>query len=448
MEELFLYFTFVYDWVNILQLLAVSVSVVIVLSPVTFTKKGILLLVAEIASVFVGETLLNWMLFYLSHYVPFFAGINFPLAHFIAIAVYAAAFSRYNVKSRIVLAATVFVTAIAMAELGTQCMRCFASGGEATKAFAVASDLLIVAFAVLICARSIHVYDNIPAISVGIILVVAVASSATIIWIEELSIKHSMTADLTTCMLLLYVYLVTVSVYIVTYHHCTEHNAKLVLEVDKKLMEADIEMLSLSEQIAEDMKELRHDIKNQYLVMDVMLKEKRYSDVEEYFRNMKDDFAAFPHFTDCGNKSINSIMNLETLKAASKRVQIISKINVPETLPVTANDLCRIFVNHIDNALEAAEKTKGDRLVDLNVHVQNEYLYISVTNPISEDTDRSAALGLNTTKSDFKNHGYGHRIVKKIVDKYNGYINYSIEGDEFIAEALLDLKTEAKNETN
>lgn len=80
--------------------------------------------------------------------------------------------------------------------------------------------------------------------------------------------------------------------------------------------------------------------------------------------------------------------------------------------------------------------------------MQNDYLYISVTNPIADSVDREAALNLNTTKSDYKNHGYGHRIVKKIVDKYNGYINYSIEGDEFIAEAMLDIKTEAKHDTN
>lgn len=448
MEELFLYFTFVYDWINVLQLIAVSFSVVLVLGRISFTRKGVCLFVGNVVLVFAVETFLNWMLFYISHFISFLTGINFPLAHLITIALYACFVSRYNSRSRIVLAATVFVTAIAMAELGTQCMRYFAFGGNASKLFAVAADLLIIAFAVVISLRSIHNYENIPKISVGIILTVAIASTAVIVGAEIMSVGSHMESNLSTCLILLYVYLVTVSVYIVTYHHCTEHNAKMMLEVDKKLMQADIKMLSLSEQIAEDMRELRHDIKNQYLVMDVMLKEKRYDDMQEYFRNMKNDFAAFPHFTDCGNKDINSIMNMETLKASSKGIQIISKINVPAELPVSVNDLCRIFVNLLDNALEATEKTDGDRIVDLNVHVQNEYLYISVTNPVSENVDRMAALGLNTTKSDYKNHGYGHRIVKKIVDKYHGYINYSIENDEFIAEALIDLKTEAVNEAN
>lgn len=40
MEDLFLYFTFVYDWVNVLQLLAVSLSIVFVLSPCSFGRRG------------------------------------------------------------------------------------------------------------------------------------------------------------------------------------------------------------------------------------------------------------------------------------------------------------------------------------------------------------------------------------------------------------------------
>lgn len=450
MEQLFLYFTFVYDWAHVLQLLAVSFSVVFVLSPFSMGERGrgLLLFCAQVACVFAAETLLNWMLFYLSHFLSFLSGINFPLAHLVAIAVYAAFVSRYGVKSRIILAATVFVTAIATAELGTQMMRLLASAGGVSNVFAPAADVLIVLFAVLTHIYSVRAYDSIPAISVALALAAAVASAAVVVGVEIGAVRNALETSPSICLILFYVYLVTVVVYIVIYCHCTEHDKKVVLEVDKKLLEADIKMLSLSDRIAEGMKELRHDIKNQYLVMGVMLKEKRYDEAERYFRGMQDEFAAFPHFTDCGNAAVNSIMNMETLKAASKRVQILSKISVPAQLPVAVNDLCRIFVNLLDNALEAAEKTEGDRIVDLNVRVQNDYLYISVVNPLPAGADRTAALGLNTTKQDARAHGYGHKIVQKIVDKYNGYIHYAIEGNEFIAEALLDLKTESEHETN
>lgn len=49
-------------------------------------------------------------------------------------------------------------------------------------------------------------------------------------------------------------------------------------------------------------------------------------------------------------------------------------------------------------------------------------------------------LKMNTAKDDAVNHGYGHKIVKRIVEKYNGYVHYTIVENEFVAEVMLELK--------
>ena len=51
---------------------------------------------------------------------------------------------------------------------------------------------------------------------------------------------------------------------------------------------------------------------------------------------------------------------------------------------------------------------------------------------------------MNTEKDDTIDHGFGHRIVKKIANKYNGHVNYSIEDETFFAEVMLDLKYDMK----
>ena len=53
--------------------------------------------------------------------------------------------------------------------------------------------------------------------------------------------------------------------------------------------------------------------------------------------------------------------------------------------------------------------------------------------------DRESLLKMNTVKDDAVNHGYGHKIVKRIVDKYNGYVNYTVVENEFVAEVMLDM---------
>ena len=76
--------------------------------------------------------------------------------------------------------------------------------------------------------------------------------------------------------------------------------------------------------------------------------------------------------------------------------------------------------------------------MDIKIGNRGDYLYICVQNEIRDDVDRENLLKMNTVKDDAVNHGYGHKIVKRIVEKYNGYVNYTVVENEFVAEVMLD----------
>ena len=64
------------------------------------------------------------------------------------------------------------------------------------------------------------------------------------------------------------------------YIHCKVRKEKTTLEVQNKLLEADKQMLVISGQAIEEMRALRHDMKNQHKVMELMLSENRYDDLK------------------------------------------------------------------------------------------------------------------------------------------------------------------------
>lgn len=139
---------------------------------------------------------------------------------------------------------------------------------------------------------------------------------------------------------------------------------------------------------------------------------------------------------------IDSVINMEVLKATANNVAINHRINVPSELGIEASDLCRILSNLIDNAIEGVLRTDLNEFgVDCIIEARSEYLYICVQNAINADEDTQKLLRLNTVKTDYKNHGYGHKIIKRIVEKYKGHIKYSVEDGFFIAEAILEIKT-------
>ena len=123
------FFTIVYDYSFAIQLMAVSFSVVFLLRQFEKSRRGVLICLAHISVVFVAETVVNLLMFMLSSLLRGMQGINFPLSHFIIVALYTTFFSKYPVRNRLVLASTIFASAILLSELGAQIMRIYSVGG-------------------------------------------------------------------------------------------------------------------------------------------------------------------------------------------------------------------------------------------------------------------------------------------------------------------------------
>ena len=441
MKEFTDFFTIVYYYSFAIQLMAISFSLVLLLRTVELNLRGILVFLAHFAAVFAAETLINALVFMLSAAVEELHGINFPLSHLLVVVPYAVFFCRYPVRNRLVLSGTIYATVILLCELGAQIVRLCGGMGGMSPYLTIPAYAFIVAFAVLMKKLSLNEYYEIPIHSAVLVTVINVA--AMVVEYSCLIIGTGASGDKFTCFVLAMMYAVCVSGYLLIYFHCRERDENTRLQIENKLLESDKMMLQLSDKAIEEMHELRHDIRNQYMVMDVMLSEGRYGELKEYFESMKASFAKYAARVDTGNHVIDSVINMEVLKAAANNVVINHRISVPPELGIEASDLSRVLSNLIDNAIEGVLRTDlNEFAVDCIIEARSEYLYICVQNAINADEDTQKLLRLNTVKTDYKNHGYGHKIIKRIVEKYKGHIKYSVEEGFFIAEAILEIRTD------
>ncbi|MGN0813798.1 MAG: sensor histidine kinase [Candidatus Coproplasma sp.] len=440
------FFTFVYDYVFIIQLATVCIALLAVFYPFRKTVKSFAYAGVHFLALFCAGTLINWGLFVLSGSLHFLAGINFQLSWLILICAYLC-LSRIYLASRLIMGATLYVSVIAVCDLGRQVMNLMPPGGGWIN---IVFYVLIIAYSVLLRHYTLKYYSDIPIISVILIMINAVCSVLLIFAKTVISVNSGQgtTQDIFYTLTLAVIYVFSVSGYMMIYFHCKVRKSMTELQVSNRLLESDKQMLIISEQAISELRSMRHDIKNQYKVMEIMLSEGKYEELGKYFASMNESFLAEAcnGFVDCGNTLINSIINMELLKANKYGVQLDTKINVPDQLPFEQSDLCRILVNLIDNALEAVLRMDNkDYFVSCRIGCRADYLYICVLNKIKEDCDRDVLLEMNTEKEDAVNHGYGHRIVKRIAEKYNGLVNYTIEENEFMAEVMLefcDVKTD------
>ena len=438
---MFEFFTIVYNITFIVLLLTISLSLLLVFYPIKWEKRSMIIMGVHLLSIFALGTVLNWGFFMLSRHFTWLGGVHWQIAWFITIFLYLACFCKMYVPSRIIMGTTLFVTVIAMTNLGGEIIAAF-DFAELSGLGNYLSYSLIIAFSFILRKFTLSNYSDIPLISVGLILVNGVISTWLVV--NDIIVNlGSFEKEITSGLLLVGVYVFAVTSYLMVYFQCKANKEKLLLEIQNRLLKTDKEVLAISESALEEMRTIRHDIKNQFQVMQIMLEEEKYDELKQYFFSMNEQFKReMPtQFCACGNQLLDSILNMEIMKANSCGVHLFTKVNVAPMLNVDFSDLCRLMVNLLDNAMEGVIRAKAyELLVDCKIAQTENYLYICVQNAVVEHVNGDELLRMNTEKEDATRHGFGHRIVKRIVEKYNGSIQYTIEDGMFVARAMLDLQ--------
>ena len=100
-------------------------------------------------------------------------------------------------------------------------------------------------------------------------------------------------------------------------------------------------------------------------------------------------------------------------------------------------DICAIFGNALDNAIEAVRQLpEDDRVIRLETRLAKGMLVVRVENPcvradahsFAHHSEPKSALP-PTTKNDRVSHGFGLRSIQEAVRKYDGHMEISA-GDE------------------
>lgn len=224
---------------------------------------------------------------------------------------------------------------------------------------------------------------------------------------------------------------------------CKDKAEILALQTEKHRLLSERELVRLTESNLEELRCIRHDIKNQYAYMQLLLQQKKYDELENYFSQQVTSVSEPVAYVDCGNRIIDNVLNMELAKARRANIPVEHQLIVPPELPFADDDVCAILANLMDNAIEECKRLQKDRKASVSVriamHPHGSYLYIVCRNTTDRQTLSRFRNGLQTTKDDSQLHGYGTRIVAKLAEKYNGTVDFSLKDGQFIAKVMLDL---------
>ena len=208
------------------------------------------------------------------------------------------------------------------------------------------------------------------------------------------------------------------------------YDEKVRLNVLYLKQERENYVMELARSEIEKIKELRHDMKNHYTFMSYLVEEGRTEELKEYFEQYSTELYDALQFSLCGNYAIDYILNFEIRRARARSVEIDYKILVPPQLPFEDKDLCSLLTNILDNAIEAAAKME-DKTVELKLEWTNDVFLIHCSNATDRFTEGKISSHLPTTKDNRVAHGYGMKIIRSVVKKYNGVVKINVKDGKF-----------------
>lgn len=224
---------------------------------------------------------------------------------------------------------------------------------------------------------------------------------------------------------------------------CSEQRRIYSLTAENQRYQAEREVARIAENALEDLRCIRHDLKNQYGYLQILVGEKRYDELETYLQSMQNNLPPQLNYIDCGNRVVNTVLNMEFAKFRSQGIALEQQLVVPPVLPFASEDVCSVLVNLLDNAREECSRLKAggseDVRVRLEIHPHQSYLLIRCLNSTDRTTLQRKGNGLLSTKSGSQYHGYGTRIIARLAEKYNGCADFKLENGMFLAQVMLDM---------
>jgi len=149
----------------------------------------------------------------------------------------------------------------------------------------------------------------------------------------------------------------------------------------------------------------------------------------EYIQNINTDIDGYEFEYFCENSVLNTILSKYIQKARKENIDISYRILIPDDINIDVMELCLIFSNAIENAINASLKIKNpqNRKITILANITNGHIYIKIVNKFEGRVHIINGLPYSSRH----NHGIGTRSILSISEKHKGFCAFEAKDATF-----------------
>lgn len=229
--------------------------------------------------------------------------------------------------------------------------------------------------------------------------------------------------------------IVCIIYFVIIFQNAIDREQELIKKAE--LSESKLAFLEYSKENYEEIRSIRHDMKRHYTYLLELNRRKDFQAIENYLTELCSQLSVTDELYICDNLILAVALSEAQKKAKKVKINFTKVVTVNE-FPFSEIECNSLITNILDNAFEAASKvTEGEKAVKLEIRRINEQeIMIYCENTYRAEAYENVPF-LSTVKWDKQNHGYGTKIIKKIVRRYKGSIVYWNDKQKFYVKIIV-----------
>ena len=218
--------------------------------------------------------------------------------------------------------------------------------------------------------------------------------------------------------------------------------AERILKSKNKYQEsyiaAELEYMNQYKKQQIETRAFRHDIKNNLMITQMMMDEGHIEEAKAHINDMLGNVSSLSQKYATGDDMLDIIVSMKADRMEEIGISFSLDGVVDGGLKMKPMDMCSIFANALDNAIEAASSCESPS-VSLNIKRTDKFFILKITNSAGGkvDTNNLMASSGYTSKKDKDHHGFGLMNIRRAVEEYNGVLKAESSDNSFTLSILM-----------
>ena len=244
-----------------------------------------------------------------------------------------------------------------------------------------------------------------------------------------------------------------------------EKNLREKNEYQETYLTAELEYIEQYKRTQTETRAFRHDIINNLSLTNMMLDEGKVEEASQHLKELLGSVRALSPSIITGDEMLDCIVSMKVDKMKEVGLDYSLDGVIDGGLQMKPMDVCSIFANALDNAIEAASKcldteseevsqkesekesgiTAGENKaprVDLKIKRTEKFFIVRISKSAKEkvDVEKLFMSSGYTSKNDKEHHGFGLRNIRDSAEKYDGLVKAESDDNTFALSVMIPRK--------